>query len=196
LCAARAAYFEEEEVMRKGLNVLNTATRRILPLALGIIVMQSAHVAFAQEAASDSRLTVMSQEQLDGAPVGEGAASLHVQGGVRASAGSEAEGVYEELFGIDTGAADSIAPASELERIGVVPIGQTACVLADGSAGECAYGIASIEFMGEVQESRIVFGPEGVKPALGRSALEAVGFTVDSATQTLKRLAPSGDTGP
>lgn len=176
--------------MIKGLNVLNTATRRILPLALSLIVMQLTCVAFAQEAASDSRLTVASQEQLDGAPVGEGAALLHVQGGVRAP-----EGVYEELFSIDTSAADSIAPASELESIGVIPVGQTACVLADGSAGECPYGIARIEFMGEVKEGRIIFGHEGVKPALGRSALEAVGFAVDSATQTLKRLAPTGDTG-
>ena len=177
--------------MIKSMNVMKTAARRILPLALGLIVLQLTYAAGAQVDGSDSRLTVMSQDLLEGAPVGAEAASLHVQGDVRA-AGSEAGGVYEELFGIDTGAADSIAPASALEAIGVVPVGQTACTLADGSAGECPYGIARIEFMGEMKEGRIVFGHEGVKPALGRSALEAIGFEVDPATQTLRRSAPAG----
>jgi predicted aspartyl protease len=186
-------YLEEEEVMKKGLNVLNKAARRILPLALGLLVLQLTYGASAQDdAASSSRPIVMSQEQLEGASVGADAAALHVQGGVRALAGSESEGVYEELFSIDTGAADSIAPASALEGIGVVPVGQTACALADGSTGECAYGLVRIEFMGETKEGRIIFGPEGVRPALGRSALEAIGFSVDAATQTLRRLAPAG----
>jgi len=172
--------------MIKRVNVMHTAVRSILPLALGLVVLQSADVAGAQaDEAGSCRHTVMSLELLEGAPVGAEAASLHVQGGVRA-----AEGVYEELFGIDTGAADSVAPASALEAIGVVPVGQADCTLADGSAGVCPYGIARIEFMGEMQEGRVVFGHEGVKPALGRSALEAVGFSVDAATQTLRRLTP------
>lgn len=173
--------------MIKRMNIMKTAARRVLPLALCLIGLTLTYVVSAQVDESDSRLTVMSQELLEGASVGAEAASLHVQGGVRA-----AEGVYEELFSLDTGAADSIAPASALEAIGIVPVGQTACVLADGSAGECPYGIARIEFMGEVKEGRIIFGPEGVKPALGRSALEAIGFSVDAATQTLRRTAPAG----
>lgn len=172
--------------MNKSMNVLKTAARRILPLALCLVCLQLTYVVSAQDEPSDSRLTVMSQDLLEGAPVGAEAASLHVQGGVRG-----AEGVYEELFGIDAGAADSIAPASALEAVGVVPVGQTACTLADGSAGECPYGVAPIEFMGATKEGRIVFGPEGVKPALGRSALEAIGFSVDPETQTLRRSAPS-----
>ena len=173
--------------MMKRTNVLNTSARRLLPLALCLVVLQLAYAAVAQTDDSDSRLTVMSREQLEGAAVGAEAASLHVQGGVRG-----AEGVYEELFGIDASAADSIAPSSALEAIGVVPAGQTACTLADGSAGECPYGVASIEFMGETKEGRVIFGPEGVRPTLGRSALEAIGFSVDPATQTLRRQAPAG----
>jgi hypothetical protein len=178
--------------MRKRMNVLNAAARGILPLALGLFVLQLTYAASAHGEESDSRPIVMSQEQLDGAAVGPDAALLHVQGDVRAPAGSEGEGVYEELFGIDADAADSVAPASALAAIGIVPEGQTACVLADGSAGECQYGIARIEFMGEMKEGRIVFGPEGVRPALGRSALEAIGFSVDPSTQTLRRLVPAG----
>jgi predicted aspartyl protease len=178
--------------MIKRMNVMKTATRRMLPLALCLVVLPLVYVVAAQDGASDSRLTVMSQELLEGAAVGAEAVSLHVQGGVRAPEGSDAEGVYEELFSIDTGAADSIAPAPALEAVGIVPVGQTACTLADGSAGECPYGIARIEFMGEMKEGRIVFGPEGVKPALGRSALEAIGFSVDPSTRTLRRSAPAG----
>jgi predicted aspartyl protease len=181
--------------MMKRVNVMNIAVRRILPLALGLIGLPLAYVASAQVDGAGHRQTVMSLELLEGVPVGAEAASLHVQGDVRAPEGAGAEGVYEELFGIDTGAADSVAPASALEAIGVVPVGQTVCTLADGSAGVCPYGIARIEFMGEMKEGRIVFGHEGVKPALGRSALEAVGLSVDPATQTLRRLAPAGGAG-
>jgi hypothetical protein len=42
--------------------------------------------------------------------------------------------------------------------------------------------------MGEVTAGRIIFGPEGVEPILGVTALESVGVTLDPATHTLKRL--------
>ena len=43
---------------------------------------------------------------------------------------------------------------------------------------------------GKVQPSagRVIFGPEGVEPILGVTALESVGVTLDPATHTLKRL--------
>jgi predicted aspartyl protease len=134
-------------------------------------------------------ISVMSQELLEGMAVG---AQLHVQGDFRAVEGAGGEGVYQELLGVNTSAADSIAPASELERIGIVPVGQTSYTLPDGRVAEYSYGIARIEFLGEMKEGRVVFGPEGVQPSIGLSALQAIGFTVDSATQTLNRL-PSAE---
>jgi predicted aspartyl protease len=131
----------------------------------------------------------MSQDLLDGIPIGLNAGSLHVQGDLRAPEGSTGEGVYQELFRIDTGATESIAPASELEKIGIVPIGRSMYQLPDGTVSEYSFGLARIEFMGEMKEGRIIFGPEDIKPILGTSALESIGFTVDSASQTLKRIA-------
>ena len=60
--------------------------------------------------------------------------------------------------------------------------------LADGSAHEYEFGLARIEFMGEVTAGRVLFDPDGVEPLLGVTALESVGITIDPVTQTLKRL--------
>jgi hypothetical protein len=43
--------------------------------------------------------------------------------------------------------------------------------------------------MGSDTATKIVFGPAGIEPLLGVTALESVGIGVDPATQTLKRYA-------
>jgi clan AA aspartic protease len=96
--------------------------------------------------------------------------------------------VYEGLFLVDTGAIDSMAPASELSAAGFEPVGRSAYELADGTVREYAFGLARIEFMGEVTAGRVVFGPEGTEPILGVTALESVGIMLDPATRMLKRL--------
>ena len=98
------------------------------------------------------------------------------------------DAAYEADFRVDTGAADSMAPTSELRRIGVVPVGRMAYELADGSAHEYDFGLARIEFMGEVTAGRVLFGPDGVEPLLGITARESIGITIDPVTQTLRRL--------
>ena len=98
------------------------------------------------------------------------------------------DAAYEASFLVDTGATDSMAPASELRRIGVVPVGQMTYELADGSAHEYEFGLARIEFMGEVTAGRVLFGPDDVEPLLGITALESIGIIIDPVTQTLKRL--------
>ena len=60
--------------------------------------------------------------------------------------------------------------------------------LADGNVHEYAFGLAQIEFMGEITAGRVIFGPDGVEPILGVTALESVGIMIDPATRTLKRL--------
>ena len=81
-----------------------------------------------------------------------------------------------------------MAPAAELTRAGIRPIGRTSYELADGSIHEYPFGLAQIEFMGEITAGRVIFGPDGVEPILGVTALESVGITIDPATRTLKRL--------
>jgi clan AA aspartic protease len=95
---------------------------------------------------------------------------------------------YEADFLVDTGAPNSMAPGRELTRIGIVPVGRAAYELADGTAQEYEFGLAQIEFMGEVTAGRVIFGPDGVEPILGVTALESVGITIDPANRTLKRL--------
>ena len=95
---------------------------------------------------------------------------------------------YEEVFLVDTGATDSLAPADELERIGVRRIGKMAYELADGDIKEYSFGIVQIEFMGEITAGRVIFGDPGAEPLLGVTALESVGIMVDPANKTLKRL--------
>jgi hypothetical protein len=53
---------------------------------------------------------------------------------------------------------------------------------------EHPFGLAQLEFMGEITAGRVIFGPENIEPILGATALESVGITVDPATRTLKRL--------
>jgi len=95
---------------------------------------------------------------------------------------------YEALFLVDTGATDSLVPASELEKIGVKKEGRMAYELADGTVKEYPYGLARIEFMGETTAGRVIFASPEAEPILGVTALESVGIIVDPATKTLKRL--------
>jgi clan AA aspartic protease len=97
-------------------------------------------------------------------------------------------GSYEALFLVDTGATDSMAPATELARAGIHPVGRTTYELADGALHEYPFGLAQIEFMGEVTAGRVIFRPDNVEPILGATALESVGITVDPTNRTLQRL--------
>jgi predicted aspartyl protease len=60
--------------------------------------------------------------------------------------------------------------------------------LADWSRHEYRFGLVQIEIMGEVTAGRVIFGPEGVEPIVGVTALESLGFTLDPATQQLRKL--------
>lgn len=97
-------------------------------------------------------------------------------------------GTYEFDFLVGTGAADCLAPARELKRIGVEAVGTTVYELADGSLHEYPFGLVEISFMGEVTAGRVIFGPDNAEPILGVTPLESVGITIDPATRTLKRL--------
>ena len=97
-------------------------------------------------------------------------------------------GIYEADFLVDTGATDSLAPAVELRKIGVPPVGTMIYELADGTIHEYSFGLVQIEFMGEITAGRVIFGPDNAEPSLGVTALESVGITVDPANRTRKRL--------
>jgi clan AA aspartic protease len=95
---------------------------------------------------------------------------------------------YEADFLVDTGATDSLAPGKQLKKAGIEPVGRMTYELASGETVEYPFGLAVIEFMGEITSGRIVFGPDEAEPLLGVTALESVGILVDPASQRPKRL--------
>jgi clan AA aspartic protease len=101
---------------------------------------------------------------------------------------SASSDTYEADFLVDTGATDTMAPASDLKRIGIQPLGKDVYELANGELVEYEYGNAELRFMNEIVPIRIVFGPDGSEPILGVIALEAAGFIVDPKNQMLRKL--------
>lgn len=97
-------------------------------------------------------------------------------------------GAYEADFLVDTGATDCLAPAGELKRIGVQPVGTMVYELADGTKHAYPFGLVEIRFMGEITAGRVIFGPDNAEPLLGITALESVGITIDPANRSLRRL--------
>ncbi len=74
---------------------------------------------------------------------------------------------YQSNFFVDTGAIDSLVPASDLRRVGITPGGKRAYELADGSIQEYEFGYAEFVFMNDQTVGRVIFGPDGVEPLLG-----------------------------
>jgi clan AA aspartic protease len=95
---------------------------------------------------------------------------------------------YEAEFLVDTGAIDCMAPAHELERIGIKQEGKSVYELASGEMVEYKLGYARIAFMGQETVGQIIFGPENVEPILGVVVLENLGYVVDPITKQLKKL--------
>ena len=107
---------------------------------------------------------------------------------VELSALGSADSTYSTEFLVDTGATDTLAPASALRAAGLTPAGRTSYELADGRVEEFDFGLAKISFMGEVTAGRVIFGPDTAAPLLGVTALESVGILVDPANKSLRRL--------
>ena len=101
---------------------------------------------------------------------------------------SDSKDTYNADFLVDTGAWDTMAPASELKKIGIKPDGKDFFELANGELVEFEYGAAKLKFMNETIGTRILFGPESCEPILGVVALESAGFIVDPKNQTLRKL--------
>ena len=95
---------------------------------------------------------------------------------------------YTANFLVDTGAWISMAPASELKRIGIRPRGTRTYELANGELVDYEFGPAEIWFLGEQAVTEILFGPENTEPILGVIALETAGFLVDPQNQRLTKM--------
>lgn len=95
---------------------------------------------------------------------------------------------YTADFLVDTGAWHSMAPSSELKRIGIKPLGSRTYELANGELVDYQFGAAEISFLGELAVTDILFGPDNTQPILGVIALESAGYLVDPRNQRLRKL--------
>ena len=87
---------------------------------------------------------------------------------------------------VDTGASDSMFPASLLEYLRVHPRSQVDYVLADGSEVSYGRGQARISIGDRDGICPVIFGPEGDDNCLiGATTLHILMFSVDSANETL-----------
>lgn len=71
---------------------------------------------------------------------------------------------FEAKFLVDTAAMDSMAPASKLKQAGIRKRGRMAYELANGSIVQYDFGLAEIEFIGEITSGRVIFGPDRCEP--------------------------------
>src|ERR1051326_1721859 len=101
---------------------------------------------------------------------------------------SASPSTYEADFLVDTGAMDTMAPASDLKKVGIRPLGRDIYELANGELVEYEYGNAELRFMNDIVPIRIVFDPDGSEPILGVVDLETAGFIVDPKNQMLRKL--------
>ncbi len=95
---------------------------------------------------------------------------------------------YNANFLVDTGAMDSMAPASELRKIGIEPIGKRLYEFANGEVREYEHGLAQVSFMNETTWTDIIFGPDDTEPIIGVITLEIAGFVVDPKNERLRKL--------
>jgi len=95
---------------------------------------------------------------------------------------------FTKTFLIDTGATESIAPAFELKKIGIKPVGTKSYELASGQMEEFEFGLAEVSFMDEITAGQILFGPDNTEPLLGAILLESAGLIVDPKNQELRKL--------
>ena len=79
---------------------------------------------------------------------------------------------------VDTGAVDSMFPASLLTRLNVAPMEQRQYYIADGSEVEYDVGMALINIDGREWHCPVIFGPEN-QYLLGATTLEIFNLVVD-----------------
>ena len=87
---------------------------------------------------------------------------------------------------VDTGAFDSMLPASFLKGLGLEPLDREVFTLADGSEVEYETGTARIGLGERERPCPVAFGPEG-QYLLGATTLEIFRLMVDPVDQQLVR---------
>ena len=95
------------------------------------------------------------------------------------------EQTWDDVFLVNTGIVDCLAPRSRLKAIGLAPIGRRRCRLPDGSSQMLDFTVAQIELMGQIGGATIYMMDDAAEPVIGRTTLLSLGLEVDPNNQTL-----------
>jgi predicted aspartyl protease len=90
-------------------------------------------------------------------------------------------------FLVDSGAVDSVLPASDLKTMGLKATSTREFMLANGESIRLRVGNAHFEYKRIVGAAPVVFGEEGVY-LLGATTIEALGMILDPIRRELKPL--------
>ena len=93
---------------------------------------------------------------------------------------------------VDTGAADSVMPSGILAELGIYPVEEISCTLADGSMVDWGYGSAMIRIDGRQWLCPVIFGPDDLESyLLGATTLEIFKLAVDPVNNQLMPVTTS-----
>ena len=93
---------------------------------------------------------------------------------------------------VDTGAADSVMPSGVLAELGIYPVEEISCTLADGNTVDWGYGSAMIRIDGRQWPCPVIFGPDDLESyLLGATTLEIFKLTVDPVNNRLSPVTTS-----
>ena len=96
--------------------------------------------------------------------------------------------ICDRPFRFETGATNCLVARHHPEAMGLAPMEQRVCVLADGGEIRMNITVAQTKFMGEFIWSTIVFDGQDSEPILSWTAIELAGVEMDSRDQTFNRL--------
>ncbi len=91
-------------------------------------------------------------------------------------------------FLVDSGAAYSVAPRTQLKKLGIKAESTESFFLANGEEITRQIGNALFEYRGRQRASPVIFGEEGDSNLLGIVTLEALGFVLDPLRRELKPM--------
>ena len=86
---------------------------------------------------------------------------------------------------VDTGSTYTVLPKDLLDQLGIEQEGQRSFELGDERIVEYPIGYSRLRLDGDATIVLVVFGPEGIAPLLGATALEHFSLAVDAIHQRL-----------
>ena len=86
---------------------------------------------------------------------------------------------------VDTGATNTMLPATLLRKLGVAPYKKSVFELGDGREVEFELGRTWVKVDGQQEFTQVIFGAEDTEPLLGAITLEEMALAVDPVRRRL-----------